>query len=268
MEIKDKRIILTGATGGIGGFLASQLASQGAKLMLVDINEERLTQKAADLDPDCTITRAADITSSAGREQIVNDTLSRFSGIDILINCAGLNPFGDYIQQSPDAIEMTMQVNLLAPMLLTRLVLPSMQKQRRGHIVNIGSTFGSIGFAWFTAYSASKFGLRGFSQALRRELHGSGVHVTYVAPRAVKTAINSAAVYEMAEKVKMNFDEPAFVASKIICAMQKKKCEAYIGFPESLFARINAVLPSIVDRALKKQNAVAKTHASKVDVAV
>ena len=113
--------------------------------------------------------------------------------------------------------------------------------------------FGSIGFPCFAAYSASKFAMRGFSQALRRELNGSGVGVTYVSPRAVKTPFNPPIVHRMAELGMMHMDEPSWVARKIISAIVKEKDEAYMGFPESMFARINAILPGIVSRSITKQ---------------
>jgi short-subunit dehydrogenase len=137
-------------------------------------------------------------------------------------------------------------------MQMVREVLPAMLGRGSGRIVNVGSTFGSIGYPGFAAYSASKFALRGFSQALRRELQGTGVGVTYVAPRAVRTAFNPPAVHLMAERKLMRMDEPSWVATRIVHAIERERNEAYLGFPESLFARINGVLPALVDGALKK----------------
>jgi short-subunit dehydrogenase len=147
-----------------------------------------------------------------------------------------------------------MQLNTLVPMQLTRQVVQYMIDQGKGQIVNVGSTFGSIAFAWFAAYSSSKFGLRGFSEALRRELADSGVGVTYVAPRGVKTKLNSTSIYRMADKVKMTMDEPTWVAQRIVKGIEKGRKDIYLGFPESLFVRVNALLPRLVDGALKKQN--------------
>jgi short-subunit dehydrogenase len=262
MSIQGKHVILTGAAGGIGQQLAQRLDQAGAILILVDLSEDGLQQSRQQLEGDDHITIAADLTTESDRSRIVDSAMERFGRIDTLINCAGINPFGAFADQNPALIQKTLDINLIAPMMLTHAVLPHMHKQGGGHIVNIGSTFGSIGFAWFTAYSTSKFGLRGFSQALRRELDGSNIDVTYVAPRAVKTAINSPAVYEMAEKIKMNFDEPSLVADKIMLAIEKHKRDVYIGFPESLFVRINAIAPGIVDNALRKQNKVAQSHAT------
>jgi len=143
---------------------------------------------------------------------------------------------------------------MLVPMLLAQELLPEMVDRGSGHILNVGSIFGSIGFAWFATYSATKFGLRGFSEALRRELQGTGVGVTYVAPRAVRTALNSGAVYRMAEAVKMNMDSPEWVAAKVVTALERERKDVFLGFPESLFARLNGVLPWLVDGGLRKQN--------------
>jgi len=147
-------------------------------------------------------------------------------------------------------------------MQLVRALLPGMLARGHGRIVNVGSMFGSIGFPLFAAYSASKFALRGFSQALRRELAGSGVGVTYVSPRAVKTALNPPVVHEMAARGMMHMDEPLPVARAIVRAIERERSEAYLGFPESLFARVNGCAPILVDRALSKQVPVLTGYAT------
>jgi len=261
--MKGKRIILTGAAGGIGSHLARLLSAEGARLCLTDINEQALQQASQAPGLGEVHTVAANITDAEGRQKIVDTALQELGGIDILVNSAGINPFGVFAEQDPGLIQKTVEINTLAPMLLARAVLPAMLEQDSGQIVNIGSTFGSIGFAWFSAYSASKYALRGFSQALRRELAETGIKVTYIAPRAVKTAINSQAVYEMAKAVKMNMDEPDAVAEQIVKCIRKGEKETHLGFPESFFVRINAVFPGLVDRAVRKQNRAARKHAEK-----
>ncbi len=261
--MKGKRIILTGAAGGIGTHIARLLSAEGARLCLTDINEQALQDVRQALGRDGVHTVAANITVADDRQKVVDEALRELGGIDILINAAGINPFGVFAKQDPGLIQKTVEINTLAPMLLARAVLPSMLEQDSGQIVNIGSTFGSIGFAWFSAYSASKYALRGFSQALRRELAETGVAVTYIAPRAVRTAINSQEVYEMAEAVKMNMDEPDAVAEQIVKSIRKGDKECHLGFPESLFVRINAIFPGLVDRAVRKQNRKAHKHAEK-----
>ncbi len=260
--LSEQRIILTGATGGIGIELAKQLAARGSRLGLVSRSQEKLEQLAAqlDIDKDNISLISADITSADDRQKIVEQMNAAFSGYDMLINTAGIMDFTAFVDQSDERLEAVLQTNVIAPMQLCKKVLPFMLEQQKGHIVNIGSTFGSIGFAWFTAYSTSKFAIRGFSQALRRELAETPVKVSYIAPRAVKTSLNSSAVYDMAKEVKMNMDKPDEVAQQIIQSIIKDHKEKYLGFPEKLFVRINAIIPGLVDKATRGQNKIAKKY--------
>lgn len=255
MELQAKRILITGAAGGIGSQLLEPLATRGARLCLVSRGAESaagLAQLAQRL-PTETLVVEADITQAEGRRHALSQMHEAFGGIDILINLAGMLDFRLFSETEDDRISRLLQVNVEAPMQLARAVLPQMIAQGGGRIVNIGSMFGSIGFPLFAAYSASKFALRGFSQALRRELAGTGVGVSYVSPRAVKTPFNPAAIHMMAERGLMRMDDAAWVAARIIKAIETERDEVYLGFPESLFARINALLPRLIDGALIKQ---------------
>ena len=127
-----------------------------------------------------------------------------------------------------------------------------------GAIVNVGSILGSIGFPHFAAYSASKFALRGFSEALRRELSGTGVGVTYVAPRTTRTAFNSDMLYKVSAESGSAVDDPATVAAIILEAIVHDRDEIYIGWPEKLAVRLNALLPGAVSAAISKQAAAAR----------
>ncbi len=258
MKLETTRVLLTGAAGGIGSALAEQLAASGASLALLGRNDDETVPLADRLKADgaiaCTV--SADLLDREVREQAINEARQRLGGIDMLINCAGLMSFRPFSEEDPELMARIVQLNLTVPMMTARQVLPEMLKRGSGHIVNIGSTFGSIGFAWFAAYSASKFGLRGFSEALRRELDGTGVNLTYVAPRAVKTKLNTDAVYRMAEATRMNMDDPAWVAAKTLAAIEADAKDVYLGFPEKFFARLNSFLPRLVDGGLRKQNQV------------
>jgi short-subunit dehydrogenase len=255
MNLESQRILVTGAGGGIGQELCAQLAARKARLCLLDRTHEIAENMARELksSPAKILTAQADLTRAEERERVVNMMTHEWGGIDILINLAGVMDFVRFDEQDPGMIQRLIQVNVEAPLQMTRCVLPQMIEQHHGRIVNIGSMFGSIGFPCFTAYSASKFALRGFSQALRRELAGSGVGVTYVSPRAVKTPFNPPVVHHMSELGLMHMDNPQWVVKKIIRAIEENKEEAYIGFPESLFARLNGILPGIVSRAIARQ---------------
>ncbi len=260
MKLAGSRILLTGASGGIGAALAARLAQKGARLALAGRRREVLDQIAGNLGEAFGI--AADLTDEGSRNALVEAASSRLGGIDLLINSAGTLEFQQFADQDPAAVEQIMQTNLLAPMLLTHAVLPHMRAAGGGRIVNVGSIFGSIGFGCFAAYSASKFGLRGFSEALRRELEGSGIEVTYIAPRATRTPLNSDTVTRMNAATGVHMDTAEAVADRIVAAIEAEAKERYLGWPESLFVRINAILPRLVDGALRKQHAVMRDFAS------
>ena len=133
-----------------------------------------------------------------------------------------------------------------------------MRRRNAGHIVNVGSIFGSIGFAHFATYSSAKAGVKSFSEALRRELVDTAIHVTYIAPRAVKTALNDKKILQLAALTHMSMDAPEWVAQQMMHAILAKRKEVYLGFPESLFVRMNAVLPRMVDKALAKNDRLAR----------
>ncbi len=259
MNLNGKRVALTGAAGGMGRILARRLHEKGARLALVDANAEAVIELAGELEG--AQAAPADLSTASGCALAAGECEKLLGGVDVLINLAGLNSFRAFEDEDPARLDVLMHVNLLAPMHLTRALLPGMIARGDGRIVNVGSIFGSIGFAWFTAYSASKFGLRGFSEALRRELADTGVGVSYIAPRAVRTPMNTDAVMRMGEATGMNMDEPEDVVRRIVETIEKDRKEAYFGFPESLFVRINAILPRLVDRALAAQNRVARRFA-------
>lgn len=239
MSLNNKAVILTGGSGGIGQMVTAELVAHGARVTIVD--------RQAPPRPTAEYVEG-DLGSVEGISAVTAKLAAR--PCDILINLAGIQHFGLFDCQSPAQIQASYFVNLMAPVLLTRAVLPGMKQRGAGQIVNIGSIFGSIAFAHFTAYSSTKAGLRGFSEALRRELNGSGIEVTYIAPRAVKTPLNTAAVLKFAAATKMNMDEPAYVAAKIVDSIARHRKDVYIGFPESLFVRINSLMPRVVDAAL------------------
>lgn len=259
MEINNKRVVLTGAAGGMGKLLANELAKRGAKLAMVDANADALSSLAETLAGSHPI--HGDLSSATGCSTVADQCLEKLGGIDLLINLAGINSFAAFEDESPEKMEAMLHINLLAPMWLARAFLPHMQSNNSGRIVNVGSTFGSIGFAYFSIYSASKFGLRGFSEALRRELADTNIKVTYIAPRAVKTAMNSDTLMRMGEATKMNMDAPEKVVQNIILAIDNDRKDIYFGFPESLFVRINVLFPRLVDKALAAQNRIARAFA-------
>lgn len=260
MTLQDSRILLTGAGSGIGRSLALQLALKGANLALVGRNMAKLEALADEIGKKGGQARAFqfDISASFGQEDLVQTVVQSLGGLDILINNAGISDFCDFSRQESDAIERLVRTNITGPILLARAVLPHFLHGNSGKIVNVGSTFGTIGFGYFSVYSTTKFAMRGFSEALRRELDHTAIGITYVAPRATKTSLNEDAVVELNRRTGIAMDEPDDVAGKIIRAIEMGEKDCYIGWPEKFFARLNAMFPGLVDAALKKNDRIAR----------
>jgi short-subunit dehydrogenase len=246
MQLNGKRVAVTGGSGGLGQVLCASLKQAGALVTVVD----RVAPPAVYGYVEADLSTTYGITSAAQKIAALD--------LDCLINLAGVQFFGTLQEQSENHILLNYMVNLVAPVMLARAILPGMYTKNSGTIVNVGSTFGSIAFAHFATYSSSKAGLKGFSEALRREVAHTNIHITYVAPRAVKTPLNGPRVLQLAKETGMNMDAPELVAHKILGAIKADKNDVYIGFPESFFARVNAVVPRLVDRALAKNDAVAR----------
>lgn len=270
MKFKGKLILLTGASGGIGQAIARRLAAQGASLILIGRSTQHLQALARELKvlANSGFVLQADITSRNGRETIRTALLALQEPLDALINCAGVNLFGMLEDNEPEAIEQLIATNITATILLTRLTLPFLNK-KSGRIINIGSSFGGLGYPGFSAYCASKFALRGFSEALRRELSDSAIQVAQLAPRATNTQLNSDAVYAMNRELGNAMDEPEVVAAQLEAMLLATRMrDRNMGWPERLFLRINSFFPRIIDSALRTQLPVIRRYAKSAPVPI
>jgi short-subunit dehydrogenase len=267
MQLNNARILLTGATGGLGQALAQALAEQGASLLLAGRDPAKLAALADRIGGNGGIggtgcvadSIAADLTDTRDIQSVA--AAARNFDVDVLINNAGVNAFGLFANQDWPTLQQVIATNLLAPMQLTHALLPWLKAQEHAAIVNIGSTFGSLPFPGFTAYSSAKAGLRGFSQALRRELADSAIEVVHVAPRTIATALNSDAVNALNRDMGNHADTPQAVARQIVAALQAGRGERHFGFPERLFAWLNGCAPGLIDLGLKGKLAIIKRHA-------
>jgi len=222
------RAILTGASGGIGRALAAALAPHCDDLLLVGRDPARLAEAVAECGKPARVL-IADLATAAGRDAVA---------------AHALNP------------------NALAPMQLTRRMLPLLERAPQAWIVNVGSIFGYLGYPGHAAYSASKFALRGFTEALRRELAEGRVRVLYFAPRATRTPMNGKALCALNAELGVAMDEPAAVAAELVRALARPGRERLLGLPERLFARINQLLPGLVDCALRRQLPAIRRHST------
>jgi short-subunit dehydrogenase len=259
MQIRGKNVVLTGASGGIGSAIAHALDAAGANLLLGGRDATALRRLQGQLRSGHSLL-AADLCTDAGRRQMA-DAAWAFRA-DVLINNAGAGQLSLLEQSDSADLERVVAVNLIAPMLLCQALLPILRDRPEATIVNIGSILGSIGYAGSTAYCASKFGLRGFTEALRRELADTAINVVYLAPRATDTALNSRSHQALNRELGNAVDTPEQVAARVVKALARpQRANHFIGWPEAFFVRLNSLLPAVVDKALRTKLAIVRRHA-------
>lgn len=229
-------VVITGVSSGIGRVTARELARRGYRLVLAARRAEELEQLADELGRERVLVVPTDVTDDASRRHLIEQARAAFGSIDVLINNAGVTIERGWWWDDPDPLRV-LRVNLEAPIELTRLVLPEMRARGSGHIVMIGSVAGRV--ATNGMYSASKFGLRGFSHALRRELLGSGVHVSLVAPGFVRS--------EMTASARLPMPGPEVVARAVADVLLRPRREVTTPAWYAPLAALDALLPPLGD---------------------
>jgi short-subunit dehydrogenase len=253
MTHKPYKAVLTGATGGIGRAIALQLAPHCASLILMGRDSAKLEALKNELSQFSVNVQivSGDLCENSTSVRLMDAVLAQ-QGINLLINNAGISLFKSFENQTDKDITQLMLTNLISPMLLCKQLLPHLKKES-SQIINIGSIFGYLGFPGFSTYCASKFGLRGFSQSLRRELADTSVSVRYFAPRATKTSINSDQVMQMNAELKTDSDTPESVAGEFMKFLSGNAWEKKLGFKESFFVLMNNLFPGVPDKAIQGQ---------------
>lgn len=234
--------IVTGAAGGIGSALSERLVRDGSNILLVDQDSDRLEEVAARLRlrrPDRRVTSLAiDLTAEGAPEAVVDRALVDHGRITLVVNNAGVALAGRFEQVSMDDVDWLLNINLRSVLAVTSAALPHLS--RGAHITNISSLFGIIAPVGNATYSASKFGVRGFSMALRSELAPRGIGVTTVHPGGIRTAIAararrgvgvSAAEWEVGQRAFERFlvMDPVLAARKIAHATVHRRARVLIG---------------------------------------
>jgi short-subunit dehydrogenase len=258
MQLEGMRAVITGSGSGIGRMLAIEGARRGVRVGLAGRRREALHATLSKLPGLDHFAYVADITASADRKSLSAVVHSQWGGLDILVNNAGIVPVGPFAEATDDQLRAVVETNLLAPMALTRVMLPLMGRSGPARIVNVGSMFGDIPYPLFAAYSATKAGLRGLSGALRRELAPMGVGVTYASPRATRT-VAARPMKRLIEPFNIKFDTAENVARRIWDAVERDADSVYPAGPERFFVLLQRLAPRLVDRAVAKQLAKIET---------
>jgi short-subunit dehydrogenase len=233
LVLNEKVVIITGASSGIGRALAYAFARRAAKVVLVARREDRLDTVRREIEPYSSdvLVIAADLSDDAQLQAVVERTLNTFGRVDILVNNAGTMPTGPLQTQDSADVRRMVDVNLTAAIRLTQLVLPYMLKHQHGYILNIGSGLGRTAMPMFSGYSATKFGLSGFSDALRRELSGTGVHVTLVLPTWTHTDLLTPEQEDIVRRYGYQVQDADAVAERAVLALVRGEREIILGGP-------------------------------------
>jgi short-subunit dehydrogenase len=238
--------IVTGASSGIGAATARELARRGARVVLA-------ARRAAELDAQVDAIRSAggdavatptDIADPSQVTRLAEHAAAVFGRVDVLVNNAGAGWSRPLATSPPDEVVRMLQVNLLGAMLLTRAVLPGMLERHHGAVISVGSLSGRV--AMEPVYSATKYGLRGFSLALRRQVDGSGVSVSLVSPGNIRTA--------MTNDVAARLPEPELVATAIADLVLHPRREIVIPRRHYAIAWLEQVLPAMADVAHRRRH--------------
>ena len=258
--LKGKTALITGASRGIGIYIAKALAEEGMNLVLVARKADSLEEVASKLrSPQITITCiASDIGLTSELQTLVERAETESKGIDVLINNAGLDIAYPYDKLDIDVLNQIINVNLKAPMILSRLFLPKMIERGRGHIVNISSLSGLVGTPYGEAYASSKHGLIGFTRSLRLTAIGESypVGVSVICPGFIsKTGMFDDVSKESGLEAPaiLGTSPPEDVSKAVIYAIKKNKCEVIVNSkPVRPLLIILAIIPSLATWITRK----------------
>ena len=213
MIFKDKTVIITGGSEGVGAAAARQFAAAGANLMLVARTRKKLEAVADELrDKTQVQIFAMDVADAAACVDLFKKTQYEYGRIDVLINNAGYHARGPVEENTADDLGRMIDVNLRAPILLTRLAIPYIREAGGGAIINVGSLAGRTHVPNSATYSASKSGLRAFTYALAEELHGSGIKIGIVSPGPIDTGFIMADIDTTSD---LTFSQPISTADEV-----------------------------------------------------
>ena len=264
---RDKVALITGGSRGLGLEIARQICARGGKVALIARDAEELARAKTELDRFATevLTIQCDLLESAQIQSAVQQTIQRFGKIDILINNAGTIEIGPLAHIQLKDFDRAMRLHFWAPYILQLLIVPLMRAKGGGRIVNISSIGGRIAVPHMAAYSASKFALAGFSDAIRPELAQDNIYVTTVTPGLMRTGSqvhakfkgDHAAEYgwfDWSRKIPFASISVERAARKILSACRRGKPALIMPLSAYLIIAANALFPNLTARVMKMFN--------------
>jgi NAD(P)-dependent dehydrogenase (short-subunit alcohol dehydrogenase family) len=260
LNLKGRTAVVTGAAGGIGRGIAIALAHRNCHLALVDIDDKALAHTAAEIrgshsQDNARISRHhLDVSDRAAVSALPTQVNAEHGGVDVVVNNAGVAVGGTFLEVAEGDFDWLFGINFWGVVQMTRAFLPLLQKSEEARLVNISSVFGLIAPPGQTAYCASKFAVRGFSEALRHELAGTRVGVTVVHPGGVATSIakNSRLPISLSEEEQAKrrkffntfLTMPPEIAGEIIVrGVENRKPRILVGRDAKFAALIERLMP-------------------------
>ena len=264
--LNNKIAVITGAASGIGRELALQMSRQDAIIAAADFDKQSLAETVKMIKEEGGQAEgfAVDISSVKQVEKFASDVKKKFGSIDILVNNAGVTLFGKFEELQIGDMEWIMNINFWGAIYMCKAFLPDIKEKKDSFLVNVASIFGVIGVGNQSAYCSTKFGIRGFTEALQDELHAFPVNIISVLPGGIKTNIarnarfiKDGAVIKDTEKLVRRFDKiskttAAQAAAAIIEGMKKRRARVLIGSDARLLDRLQRYMPVIYNRIIAK----------------
>jgi short-subunit dehydrogenase len=256
VDLRDKVVVVTGASGGIGREAALLFSREGSSVVIAARRQELLAELLNELPGGSGkhMSCPTDISKDKEVKRLVSETVERYGRIDILINNAAVSYVGRVRDMDLEKAESAFDINLLGTIRVTRHVLPHMIERQSGHIINISSIIGKRGVPYRSIYCASKFGLEGFMESLRSEVAKYNIGLSTIRPPSVKT--------DFSKKIKHDSNvthhaldslDPHTVARAIIGVAKRPRRELNMGLLAKGFLFLNAIFPVLFDRIIREQ---------------
>jgi len=251
-ELRDRVVLITGASAGIGRACAAAFHGAGAKVVITARSTDRLQGVAKLLGRERVLVAPGDITDPSHRAKVVAQAHEAFGYVDMLVNNAGWASFGTVAKVPLEHVQNMLQLNFVAPVALIQAVLPQMRKRGQGQIVNVASIVGHQPMPWMTVYSATKAALLALSTGLRLELRGTGIDVIAIAPSSTRTDFfqSAANVDAKATRVAETQYTPERVAAAIVRACRRRKREVILSAEGKAISLIRRVNRRLADRLM------------------
>jgi short-subunit dehydrogenase len=256
-ELQNRRILITGASSGIGRAISEQLAAAGARLVLAARTADRLNAWAEELAARgaSVIAVPTDITCEEDRQHLLQTTAQRLGGLDVLINNAGIASWSHFAESTEDILRQIMEVNFFGPVEMMRLAIPLLKQGQQPAILNVASMCGRRGMPAWPEYSASKFALVGLTEALRAEMVPYDVEVLLVLPGLTRTGLHDH-MLKAEGRAKIDFSAgmpPEQVASAVVRALRNNRRETVVGSDAWWMLLVNRFFPRFVDRRIARR---------------